>query len=181
MKKAAVLLDDGFEELEAMGPIALLRRAGVDVDLVSASNQDEVVGKFGDHFSPVIHIDDYDFSAPDALILPGGAAYAKLEANPKVLAQIDAYMNNPEKIVAAICAAPTILGRLGLLKDRTYTCFSSMNEDFGGNYVDNAYVVTDGDLITGKSAAASIDFGFAIMDKLLGKDKTQEVKESIYY
>ena len=84
------------------------------------------------------------------------------------------------KIVAAICAAPTILGRQGYLKDRNYTCFTSMNEDFGGTYVDQ-YTVSDGNLITGRSAAASIDFAFAFMEKLIGKEKCEEVKTSIYY
>lgn len=181
MKKAAVVFDDGFEELEAMGPIALLRRAGMEVDLVAANNKDVVIGKFGDHFQPVTPIEDYDFEQADVLILPGGGHYTKLEANPAVIEQIQSFYHNPEKYLAAICAAPTILGRLGLLKDRTYTCFSSMNEDFGGNYVDDAYAVVDDHLITGKSAAAAIDFGFAIMGELLGKDKEAEVKESIYY
>ena len=85
-----------------------------------------------------------------------------------------------DKVVAAICAAPTILGRQGYLKGKNYTCFTSMNEDFGGTYVDQ-YTVTDGNLITGRSAAAVIDFAFAIIEKLAGKEKAEAVKNEIYY
>lgn len=180
MKKAAVLMDDGFEELEAMGSIALLRRAGIDLDLVSAANKKEATGRFGVTYSPAIPMDEYDFTEADALILPGGPHWSKLESNPKVREQIEKFNADEDKILAAICASPTILGRMGLLKGKDYTCFTSMNEDFGGNYKED-YAVTDGNLITGKSAAASIDFAFAIIEKLLGKDKCEEVKESIYY
>ncbi len=179
MKKAAVLMDDGFEELEAMGPIALLRRAGVDVDLVAANNKDEVTGRFGVTYSPAKKMKDYDFSQVDALIIPGGPHYQKLQSNPAVLEVIKSVNANPEQILGAICAAPTILGHLGLLKDKDYTCFTSMNEDFGGNYVD-VKTVTDGNLVTGRSAAASIEFAYALMEKLLGAERTAEVKASIY-
>ena len=84
------------------------------------------------------------------------------------------------KLVSAICAAPTILGRQGYLKGKKYTCFTSMNEDFGGTYVDQ-YTVVDGNIITGRSAAAVIDFAFAIIEKLEGGRKADEVKASIYY
>ena len=85
-----------------------------------------------------------------------------------------------QKYICAICAAPTILGQLGLLKNRRYTCFTSMNQDFGGEYV-NEYTAIDGNLITGRSAAAVIDFAFVIIEQLLGKEKAEEVKNSIYY
>ena len=84
------------------------------------------------------------------------------------------------KYIAAICAAPTILGRMGLLKGRNYTCFTSMNADFGGTYVDQ-YVVTDGKLITGRSAAATVDFGIAVCEALQGTEKAEELKKAIYY
>ena len=84
------------------------------------------------------------------------------------------------KVVAAICASPTILGHAGYLKGKTYTCFTSMNEDFGGRFT-GEYVAVDGNIITGQSAAASIDFGFAIVEKLLGKAHADQVKKSIYY
>ena len=74
----------------------------------------------------------------------------------------------------------TILGKLGLLKNKKYTCFNSMNEDFGGNYIDR-YVVKDNNLITGKSAAATIDFAFTIVEELLGKNYAESIKNSIYY
>ena len=84
------------------------------------------------------------------------------------------------KMVAAICAAPTILGHMGYLKDKNYTCFTSMNEDFGGTYVDT-YVVKDGNIITARSAAASIDFGFMIIQYLQGEAQEKKIKEQIYY
>ena len=175
--RVAVLLDNGYEELEAMGPIALLRRAGVDVDLVSIINE-EVTGRFGVQYSPVIPIDSYDFDQADCLVLPGGPQYQTMEKNQKVLDLLPIFME--QKKVGAICAAPTILGKLGLLKGRKYTCFYAMNEDFGGDYV-KAYTVTDGNLVTGVSAAASVEFGFALIELVCGKEHAKKVKEDVYY
>lgn len=180
MKKAAILLDEGFEDLEAMAPIALLRRGGIQVDMVSPRNEKQATGRFDVTVSPCLPMEDYDFSQADALILPGGPGHKNLENNPAVKEQILAFYNDPEKVLAAICASPTIFGRMGLLKGKNYTCFKSMNEDFGGQYKED-YAVTDGNLVTGKSAAGAIDFGFAIMEKLTGKEHTDEVKRSIYY
>lgn len=179
MKKAAVLMDDGFEELEAMGPIALLRRAGIEVDLVAANNQEEVTGRFGTTYSPAKPMKDYDFSTVDALIVPGGPHYAKIEANDRAKEIISEVAANPDQILGAICAAPTVLGHMGLLKGKEYTCFTSMNEDFGGEYKDQK-VVQDGRLITGRSAAASIDFAYALIEALTGKEHLNEVRASIY-
>ena len=113
------------------------------------------------------------------LIIPGGPEYVVEEKDPSFLAMVRKFFE-AGKYVAAICAGPTILGHLGLLKGRRYTCFTSMDEDFGGTYVDR-YVVVDGRLITGRSCAASIDFALAIVETLLGKDKADRLKESIYY
>lgn len=179
MKKAAVLMDNGFEELEAMGPIALLKRAGIAVDLVSAANLREGTGRFGIIYSPMIPMDLYDFSQADALIIPGGPHYALLEKNPKALEVIREAWNNPNQIVGAICAAPTILGHMGLLEGKNYTCFTSMNEDFKGSYKEQG-TVTDGKLITGRSAGYSIDFAYALIESLLGKEKLDQLKASIY-
>ncbi len=175
--KACIVMDNGFEELEAMGPIALLRRAGIEVDIVSVEN-DHVTGRFGVTYSPSIPFDSYDFSKADCLILPGGPHWEKIVSNEKVCEQLKAFAQ--DKVLAAICAAPTILGKLGLLKGKKYTCFESMNEDFGGEY-QYRYTVRDGNIITAISAAASIEFAFSIIEELLGKEKTEAVKKSIYY
>lgn len=175
--KVAIVMDNGFEELEAMGPIDLLIRAGLDLDIVSIQGT-SVKGRSGVVFNDTIPFDGYDFSNVDCLIIPGGPHYQKIEKNEVVLELMKEFASN--KILAAICAAPTILGHLGLLKGKRYTCFTSMNEDFGGTYVDE-YAVIDGNIITGKSAAACVDFGFAIMEVLCGKEKTEEIKQSVYY
>jgi 4-methyl-5(b-hydroxyethyl)-thiazole monophosphate biosynthesis len=179
-KRTAVLLDHGFEELEAMAPIALLRRAGIEVDLISVENNESATGRFGVTYSPATPMNTYDFSQADCLLLPGGAAHVTLRKNPRVLELIHQFANDENKVIAAICASPTILGQEGLLKGKKYTCFTSMNEDFGGTYED-VYAVTDGNMVTGRSAAAAIDFAFAVIEKLLGKEKADEVKAQVYY
>ena len=176
--KCAILLDQGFEELEAMGPIALLRRGGVEVDCISVDGKEEETGRFGVTYKPLIPMDEYDFKQADCLIIPGGPQYKRLQVNQKVLDLITSFAK--KKNIAAICAGPTILGHLGLLKGKKYTCFTSMNEDFGGEYVD-ALSVIDGNVITGRSAAASIEFAFSIMEVLCGKEYTDKVKASVYY
>lgn len=176
--KCAILLDQGFEELEAMGPIALLRRGGVEVDCISVDQKKEETGRFGVTYKPLIPMDEYDFDEADCLIVPGGPQYKRLEKNQKVLDLMVKFTK--EKMIAAICAGPTLLGHLGLLKGKRYTCFTSMNEDFGGEYVDSLAVI-DGNVITGRSAAASIEFAFAIMEALCGKEYADKVKSSVYY
>lgn len=176
--KVLCILTNGFEELEAVGTIALLRRAGIQID-VHAIDDNQACGRFDLMISQLHNLKDVKVEDYDALFLPGGPHYAKLEANEDVLSIIDVFMN-ANKCVSAICAAPTILGRRGYLKDKNYTCFTSMNEDFGGTYIDQ-YAVRDGNIITGRSAAAVIDFAFEIISYLLGEEASQKVKQSIYY
>lgn len=176
--KVAVLLENGFEELEAMGPIALLRRGGLDVDIVGVNNEKSVTGRFGVEYAPSFPMNAYDFRDVDCLVLPGGPHYKKLEKNENVLKLVHDFAD--KKVLAAICASPTILGHEGILKGKKYTCFKELNDDFGGEY-QYAYTVTDGNIITGVSAAASIEFAFAILEKLCGKDHVEKVKASIYY
>lgn len=176
--KVMCVLTDGFEELEAVGVIALLRRAGITID-VYAIDADQATGRFELTISNIRDLKDADPAAYDVLFLPGGPHFKKLEADERVLAILKSFIDQ-EKLVTAICAAPTILGRQGYLKGKNYTCFTSMNEDFGGTYVDQ-YAVSDGNLITGRSAAAVIDFAFAIIEKLLGKEQAEKEKAAVYY
>lgn len=176
--KVMCILTDGFEELEAVGTIALLRRAGIVIDVYAVENT-SATGRFQLTFDPLLNTKTLSVDQYDALFIPGGPHYAKLEADEQVKMIIKHFFDQ-NKIVSAICAAPTILGRLGYLKGKKYTCFTSMNDDFGGTYLDQ-YVVADGNLITGRSAAASIEFAFALLEKLEGKAKADEVKKSIYY
>lgn len=178
IKNVLCILTDGFEELEAVGTIALLRRAGIHID-VFAIDANEATGRFQISLQNLKSVNTLDISTYDMLFLPGGPHYQTLEANQDVMHILDTFMRE-DKPVAAICAAPTILGRRGYLKDKRYTCFTSMNEDFGGAYVDT-YTITDGNLITGKSAAAVIDFAFAMIEMIAGSAKAEEVKTSIYY
>ena len=85
-----------------------------------------------------------------------------------------------DKIIGAICAAPTILGKLGILKNKNYTCFNAMNEDFGGTFIDH-YCVVDKNLVTGKSAAATIEFALTYLEVLTSKENAESAKERIYY
>lgn len=179
-KRVCMVIDDGFEELEAVGTFAIMRRAGLEVDVLALRNGD-TEGRFGLWWGLLRVIEMLsDGEVPyDALVLPGGPHYKALEKSPIVQDAIKRFLQEG-KVVAAICASPTILGRAGYLKGKNYTCFTSMNENFGGHFT-GEYVAVDGNIITGQSAAASIDFGFAIVEKLLGPAKAEEVKKSIYY
>ena len=178
MKKIALVLTDGFEELEAVGTYALLRRAGMEVDIFSLKDTD-ATGRFGLSITQLKKFSTLSPTDYDALVLPGGPQYSALEANEKLLSFIRQFIAE-NKVVAAICASPTILGRAGYLKGKNYTCFTAMNEDFGGHFT-GQYATVDGNIITGQSAAATIEFAFAIIEKILGKEKAEQVKKSIYY
>lgn len=177
--KVMCILTDGYEELEAVGVIALLRRAGICIDIYAIDSQ-EATGRFEMTLTKLKDLKEACIADYDMLFLPGGPHAQKLEANQTVLDILATFINHQDKYVAAICAAPTILGKQGYLKGKNYTCFTSMNADFGGTYVDT-YVVCDDHLITGRSVAAVIDFAFAMIEKLEGKAKADEVKTGVYY
>ncbi len=165
MKKVLCIVSDRFEELEAVGTIALLRRADIPVDVCSLHNH-KATGRFDITISDILPLTDINCEDYDVLFLPGGPHYAELEQNETVRNIIQTFADR-NKLICAICAAPTILGRMGLLTGKQYTCFTSMNEDFGGTYID-AYTAQDDHLITGRSAAAVIDFAFFIFSHILG-------------
>ena len=176
--KLLMVITDGFEEVEAIGTLAILRRANLEVDLVSLFDN-FATGRYSVRVSEIKKLKEIDYKAYDMLIIPGGPEYVVEEKTPEFLEMVK-FFASTNKYIAAICAGPTILGHLGLLENKKYTCFTSMNEDFGGTYIDK-YVVVDGKLITGRSCAASIDFALAIVQKILGKDKVEQLKKSIYY
>lgn len=176
--KVCVFLAEGFEEIEAIGTFAILRRGGVDVDLYAVESDDKT-GRFGMTCTNLKPLAEFNANDYQAIVLPGGPGFKVLEANETVKTAIKTF-NDENKLVCAICAGPTVLGRLGYLKGKKYTCFTAMNDDFGGDY-QYQYVVKDGHFITGRSAAATIDFGFAILEALCGKKQADAVKEEIYY
>ena len=110
--RVVVLIDDGYEELETMGPIALLRRGGVDVDIVRLEKED-VTGRFGVQYTPTIPYEDYDFEKADCLVIPGGPQHKVMRKDERVLKLLHEFAK--DKMIGAICAAPTILGQEGLL------------------------------------------------------------------
>ncbi len=174
--KVLAMIFDGFEELEATAPFALIRRTGIELTIIS--NRYDVVGKHHLHYTDISLINEINYKEYDALLIPGGAHYNFIKQYDRALDIIKYFLNN-NKVVCAICAAPTILGNLGYLKNKNYTCFTSMNEDFGGTYIDEK-VVVDGNLITAKSVAASILFAYEIIRKLQGDEALEDLKKRIY-
>lgn len=176
--KVCMIVTDGFEEIEAVGTYAILRRGGLTVDVYSLLDKD-ATGRFGltvTNLRPFSQLNAADYGA---LVIPGGPEYKALEASAEVQTLIKNFVD-AGKVVAAICAGPTILGHAGYLKGKKYTCFTAMNEDFGGQYQDD-YAVRDGNIITGKSAAATVDFAFTILEAVSGKDVADKTKKEIYY
>ena len=175
--KVLALVFNGFEEEEAMAPFALLRRA--KIDLTIASYKDTVTGCHNITLANVTPLETINYKDYDCLLLPGGPHYKIISNDDKILEIIKYYAEN-NKPLAAICASPTIIGGLGYLKNKNYTCFTSMNSDFGGTYHDDG-VVVDGNLITGKSVAYSLDFAYAIIKLLAGEEVLNTVYKKIYY
>lgn len=174
--KILFIINDGFEEAETVCPYDVLVRAGLDV--VIASNTKEAIGSHGLKFSNLTLAKTLDFSSFDLVVLPGGPEWKNNQSDKLYLEAINYFAKN--KAIASICATPTILGHLGLLKGKTYTCFPPMNEDFGGNFTGSDAEI-DGNIITGRSAGSSLIFGFKIVEYLLGKECALKTKESMFY
>lgn len=173
-----VFLAEGFEEMEALAPIDLLRRVGVEVTTVGVGGK-LIKGTHGVGFTADSDGEDLDFSDVDCVVLPGGMpGTTNLDASPMVEACL---MKAAEKnaLIAAICAAPSVLGHKGLLKGKKATCFPSFEEDLLGALHTGAPVEKDGNIITARGAGVALDFALALVAELKGETAAKELRESL--
>ena len=173
-----VFLAEGFEEMEALAPIDLLRRVGVEVTTVGVGGK-LIKGAHGVGFTADSDGEDLDFSDVDCVVLPGGMpGTTNLDASPMVEACL---MKAVEKnaLIAAICAAPSVLGHKGLLKGKKATCFPGCEEDLLGALHTGAPVEKDGNIITARGAGVALDFALALVAELKGETAAKELRESL--
>lgn len=175
-----VFLADGFEEIEALATVDVMRRAGMEVTTVSINPTAEVTGAHGVKVVADTTIDKINATDADWLILPGGMPGATNLRQCRPLCDALLKHNEKEGHIAAICASPTIvLATLGLLQNREATCYPGMqNHDCGVNWSD-AIVVTDGHIVTGRGPAAACDFALAIVAHTCDPETADEVAEGM--
>jgi len=184
MAKVAVFVADGSEEVEAITPVDLLRRARVDVDVVSVMPALEITASRDVKLIADKKIEDINFDDYDCLVLPGGVRGTNnLNACEELKKQLIRF-NDQGKGIAAICAAPTVFAGLGLLKDKTSTCNPGFWEELragGANLIEDSKVVVCGNIITSQAMGTSVDFGLALVGYLCGEDVKEDLKANIRF
>lgn len=176
-----ILLGEGFEESEALVPADLLRRAGAEVALVGLEEL-EVVGGHGITVKADITLDQVDEEKMEMLVLPGGTGGVdSIQMSLFALALIQrAY--DLGCWIGAICAAPTILGRIGFLDRRKAVCYPGLEEEMGSAVVQlGESVVTDGRIITAEAAGSAFEFGLRLVEAVKGRGTAQKVKTSVHF
>ena len=175
-----ILLADGFEELEAIAPADILRRMELSVVLVGVASK-QVRGSHGIELTADRTLNQLKTQTPRAVLLPGGMPGTKnLDANPAV-GELVRRTAADGGLVGAICAAPMVLGRLGLLNGRRATCFPGFENFLKGADVTGNKVENDGGIITAKGAGAAAEFGFEMLKELKGADTAAEIKDGMQF
>ena len=172
-------LADGFEETEALAPVDILRRAGIEVKTVGVGGS-VIRGSHNIRVEADVNIDDLSLGGDvEGVILPGGMPGVKnLYADQRVKDAVS-YCAAEDLYVCAICAAPSIPGRMGVLTDKKATCFPGFEDDLLGAKVSGDKVVVDGRCITAKGAGCALEFGFAIVAAVKNKLKADQVASSM--
>ena len=179
MKKAAIFIAPGFEEIEALTPADVLNRAGSEVELISVTEDKSVTGAHGLTIVCDRVFEGKPIDEKDILILPGGMPGAKnLQSHSKLADLLKTYYDQ-KKWIAAICAAPMIIGELGFLKDRKATCFPGFEHHLKGAHHYPVPAITDGHIITGRGIGAAMEFSLEIISNLYGANKASELREAM--
>ena len=179
MSKVNVFFATGYEEVEALTVVDILRRAGIETDMISVTGDKAVTSSHG----VTVQMDKLFEAADEAdmLVLPGGMpGTTNLLAHDGLTAMIKDYYSQG-KYIAAICAAPTVFGKLGLLKDRRATCYPGMSDELFCEEALEDAVVMDGKIITSRGLGTAIDFSLAIVTALLDDTVANELAEKIVY
>ena len=174
-----LFLANGFEEVEALAPLDVLRRAGVPVTTVGVGG-DSILGAHGIRVQADIPDTLYRDSAPDMIILPGGMPGSENLDNSRVVdAALRAAVRN-DAYLCAICAAPMVLGKRGYLQGKKAVCYPGFEQYLQGAAVTDARVQRDGKVITAKGMGVALEFGFALVEALCGRDEAQKIAASVF-
>lgn len=173
-----VMLGTGFEEIEALAPVDLMRRAGIEV-LTVGINGKIVHGGRGIGVQADITIDQMDLTDLEMIVLPGGlGGVASIRASGQTLDAVRfAYEN--DRFVAAICAGPTVLADLGITEGKHATCFPGQTGNMKNAILEEKAYVQDGKIITGASAGCAVEFGLALIEALRGAETAQTIRKQI--
>lgn len=180
-KKVCVFLADGFEEIEGLTVVDLLRRAGVQVTTVSVGDTCTIHGAHGIDVQADKLFEEMDYEGQDMLVLPGGMPGTLNLGNHEGLKYILEQFYKEKKFIAAICAAPSVLGKYGFLKGRKATSYPGFEEALiGARYTEDAVVVSDF-IITSRGLGTAIPFSLTLIEQLIDSEKAKEIGESIIY
>ena len=179
MKKAVVFIATGFEEIEAIGTIDVLRRGGIDVTISSITGPKTITGAHGISMKSDVLFNEMDYNDFDAFILPGGMPGTKnLDAHQALKAILTAQYEKRGKI-AAICAAPSILGKMGFLNGKEAICYPGFEEALSGAVISKSLVVKSDNIITAKGAGVAVEFALKIVEELKGKSASEKIASAI--
>ena len=174
-----LFLANGFEEIEALTPLDVLRRAGVQVTTVGVGG-DSIMGAHGIRVQADIPDTMYRDSSPDMIILPGGMPGSENLDNSRVVdAALRAAARN-DAYLCAICAAPMVLGKRGYLSGKRAVCYPGFEAYLEGATVTDARVECDGKVITSKGMGVALEFGLALVEALCGKEKAEQIAASVF-
>jgi 4-methyl-5(b-hydroxyethyl)-thiazole monophosphate biosynthesis len=180
MKKVFIHLANGFEEVEAITPVDVLRRAGCEVTTVSISGNREVTSARGLSVLADKLFEDMDYSQADVILFPGGQPGADNLTRHEGLKKRIAEFHSQGKMIAAICAAPMVLANAGILQGKRVTCFPGTESKMKGAICTGNAVEIDGNITTGKAAGAAMKFSLALAEQLCGKSKAEDLKKIMY-
>ena len=181
MSKVYVFLAEGFEEIEGLTVVDLLRRANIETEMVSVMEGKQIKGSHGIKVTADSMFADVDFSDADLLVLPGGMPGTLNLGKHEGLCELLKKQYAEEKMIAAICAAPSVFGQLGLLEGRVATCYPGFEEELIGAEVLTQGVVTDGQFITSKGLGTAIDFSLELVRLLVSEECAEQISKAIQY
>ncbi len=176
MKKVYIFLGDGFETVEALMSVDVLRRGGVDVETVSIMKDIKVLSSHNVEIKADIMLNDADLDTCEMMVLPGGLGGTNnIKANDKLIAALKTQAQKG-KYVCAICAAPSALGINGILKGKKATVYPGFEDEMNGAEVTGENVTVDGNIITGKGPGMALEFALTLLNTLKGEKVCAEVK-----
>lgn len=179
MKRVNIYLAEGFEEIEAITVVDVLRRADIDARMISITDRKEVKGAHGITITSDEVFDEADNNGADMLVLPGGMPGTRHLGEHKGLKEVILGFAELNRPIAAICAAPSILGKLGLLDKKKAVCYPGFEETLKGAVVGEEILSQEGNYITSKGPGTAIYFALRLVEVLKDKETAEELKEGM--